>query len=1327
MGDPQAQATQTPPAQAPDSAEQILRSTQGLDDNVRADAWDAYHNSANEDELAGKLQNMNLPQDVKANLWDAKHSAKPSQPAQQPTQQPTQQADVHGGAGYQVIGDALKKAFLGQDTALAQGATPNQQIETSGLNNLVHGNIREGFGKMWEANAPHIIPGSPMEKLIQEFKPDFHGTADQAYQTAHPTLSSVGDHPVVDAAQFIDKKEHPILKALTEAGQSMTSPNNIAILAGTGGMGLIESPKALAITNKLLSAGFSAQAIGGLYKNSKAFVEAYENGDPNEALYQMTHALANGTMAFVAGSHAVGKEMPFASDRDINAAKRVGNAVTGITGKTADLANRAANSIAGTFGISNDFNTVVKNISKPSAKAYQEYKSQIANTSEDLQAILNNNPDVKDPKDFANAIDSHIQNHEQMLQQESGVTQDSNAPVAHNLTADLTARLDKFFADNKGQFPEDAVADAKRKLLERVLVSRNGEHLQVPNLFEAENVRRGLNDESAPGLGVKRNAYQAGALEVANELRDKIDDAYDKRGVKNVQEWRGKEADLIDIRDQIEKAQKKAEEGGEPSLWKSITDKVGLPSAVLAAVFGFAHPAGATAAGLGILSHYLTEKGANPISNVQRAAKIASENQGARAVEPERVPTANPNPNASGTPPVPAAGSIPTNHALYGDLATHYGETLGATPYDDLHGRFLVDLADKMRQGIPLQPAERTLLGKVNQHYATQQTMMEEAATKAAEEEKINKEAADKEKAEAGLIPSTKPPFATQDHIPVPARFAEMGFTPARVGAHELGHQIMVDEHGHGTGDIINHLHDAIDSGSLAEARWEKPNFMDEDGKVKVDKIPEILEILHGGVIAEELLHNVPVHENPADDLEIARRIVKDAGFGPAETGMIMKAAELKAREVFNTPGVTDIIKRYTEHREAGLDKGTHMSGETVGKAVQEVRQARGRNGTTNNEAQAGKEGKANAGGDEAGGKGATEGKPKEAVRPSGEERAEPGKGTEPRTNLQPGAGTATADREENRGAGASGYAYRSRDIGEIGIPKGGYAATASEEEARSYLGDREKVTGKPQELVRVPLEKAGEHERAAGPRGNDWFKFNKNVPEEHVERVGEPTAPKTNLKPSLEAERAARAANPDFKPNSTPAEKSTGNPDVDAAIREGGGVPAGIFKGVPGKLPDYAQFHEPVNGSTMMLPIDQITAENVKNHVQAKQAEYAAAERQNSGAKGEPIEWKTNLRPDRVSTRVPTAKATKTFTPEEHMGEEPLTIGREAVDKDPRIQQKLADVVKKYPGFKFPEGLKDPAKILDRFTSQVKDNLYIYGIPLLLRREQQTRSGMNP
>src|SRR5207249_4525224 len=85
----------------------------------------------------------------------------------------------------------------------------------------------------------------------------------------------------------------------------LTSTDSIAILVGTGGLGMVESPAALATANRLLSAGFAAQSIGQLYKNSKAFKEAYDRGDQTEALYQATHAVLSGAMTAMAAQHAI--------------------------------------------------------------------------------------------------------------------------------------------------------------------------------------------------------------------------------------------------------------------------------------------------------------------------------------------------------------------------------------------------------------------------------------------------------------------------------------------------------------------------------------------------------------------------------------------------------------------------------------------------------------------------------------------------------------------------------------------------------------------------------------------------------------------------------------------------------------------------------------------------------------------------------------------------------------------------------------------------------------------------------------------------------------
>ena len=54
-----------------DAAQQILAPAQ-IDNGLKADAWEAFNSSVNERELGSKLQGMNLPDKVKADLWEAK-------------------------------------------------------------------------------------------------------------------------------------------------------------------------------------------------------------------------------------------------------------------------------------------------------------------------------------------------------------------------------------------------------------------------------------------------------------------------------------------------------------------------------------------------------------------------------------------------------------------------------------------------------------------------------------------------------------------------------------------------------------------------------------------------------------------------------------------------------------------------------------------------------------------------------------------------------------------------------------------------------------------------------------------------------------------------------------------------------------------------------------------------------------------------------------------------------------------------------------------------------------------------------------------------------
>jgi hypothetical protein len=88
-------------------------------------------------------------------------------------------------------------------------------------------------------------------------------------------------------------------------------------------------------------------------------------------------------------------------------------------------------------------------------------------------------------------------------------------------------------------------------------------------------------------------------------------------------------------------------------------------------------------------------------------------------------------------------------------------------------------------------------------------------------------------------------------------------------------------------------------------------------------------------------------------------------------------------------------------------------------------------------------------------------------------------------------------------------FVYRSRDVGETGVPNDSHSqATTSLDQAIGYLDSRARITGKPQELVRINLDDldAEHYTRMPHPDGMDWIKFNRPLAESEVQRVNPQT-----------------------------------------------------------------------------------------------------------------------------------------------------------------------------------------------------------------------------
>jgi hypothetical protein len=332
-----------------------------------------------------------------------------------------------------------------------------------------------------------------------------------------------------------------------------------------------------------------------------------------------------------------------------------------------------------TLGAAQDFDTTIQRMSDIPKQGYAEHVQKIKDVSPDLQAIRNKNPGTTDLKGFVNDITRHNQENEQALQASAGATQRDPTPVVSDLEKRLDDHINKFFDDNRGKFGtqeevDAAKADLKARVMQEAGKDKDGNPiLRAPNLFESENIRQGLNTDAAPQYSTNAkpttNAYKAGAFEYAKVMRAVIDEAYGDRGIDKVQEMRAKEAKLIDVQKRISMAIKKAEDMGNGGVWDALTKRFSLPSIITAIALGHGPLA------LGALAPYLAsdriyQNLKNPNRNFARSGKLADPN--AKATELSiKPPVQGPEP-ASGTPPVPVAPPpAPVAPPTASVLATH--------------------------------------------------------------------------------------------------------------------------------------------------------------------------------------------------------------------------------------------------------------------------------------------------------------------------------------------------------------------------------------------------------------------------------------------------------------------------------------------------------------------------------------------------------------------------------------------------------------------------------------------------------------------------------
>jgi hypothetical protein len=456
----------------------------------------------------------------------------------------------------------LKQAFSSNNTVGgiiksqdAGAATGTQYEGYAKIGGAVEDAIKNRYEAAKASIAQHVMQGSPIEKVIQKINPEFKASGP-AYTFKHvltsnlpfnsappapgdPAKPDVLSAPIVDVAQNIDKKKHPILKAVTEQAQSFTSPENVGILAATGGFGMIESPEALGVANRLLSAGFSAQAIGSVYQNSKSFKDAYDKGDTSEAVYQMTHMVLSGAAAAMSGQHAAGAE-PVAST--VIGAK-AGDALSSVPGKVSDVVSDAASNAAGHIKeavIGPDAEQSAIRAIKPTAKGVEKFSNDFEKATADIKAFDESSPiktvgDLKEAipqikekiwdEEIAPAVARHATETVDMSSVKQAVL-DSLTPEMREFEPEGVVKDVEKFADTAGKARTVAQADGVLKYINSKLDSyfaknpaaRSSNLLTNPDTAMWETARRGIREqflqtlEDAGESGIREARQRYGAL-----------------------------------------------------------------------------------------------------------------------------------------------------------------------------------------------------------------------------------------------------------------------------------------------------------------------------------------------------------------------------------------------------------------------------------------------------------------------------------------------------------------------------------------------------------------------------------------------------------------------------------------------------------------------------------------------------------------------------------------------------------------------------------------------------------------------------------------------
>lgn len=220
-------------------------------DDQRQQIWDAYHTQGKEDDFVGSLNKLGIGDDVKQTLYDMRYKGFKNMPSN--TQAST-------------VANLNTQAPAKGDV---RPSTPDVLNKTTGIS---------ARPTTWTDRIGAVV--APFMQHVRQ------GGAAQDPRLLAPEA----------AMTPTEQSQHPMLRAAGEFAGSLTTGGNLALIAGTAGIG-----GAAPALSKVLGFAFSAQMLQGAYDRYAPLKEAWDKGDEEGVKYHLTHMLLSGAL----GLHGV--------------------------------------------------------------------------------------------------------------------------------------------------------------------------------------------------------------------------------------------------------------------------------------------------------------------------------------------------------------------------------------------------------------------------------------------------------------------------------------------------------------------------------------------------------------------------------------------------------------------------------------------------------------------------------------------------------------------------------------------------------------------------------------------------------------------------------------------------------------------------------------------------------------------------------------------------------------------------------------------------------------------------------------------------------------